>query len=267
MRALLPIPQLPVSDLRPGADEPALDLHAHYGAGWLDEGGLRVNFVASVDGGATSGGLSRGLQTAGDNAVFAALRDLADVILVGAATAAAERYRPANPSARRRALRVEHGLPEVPAIAVMSASLNLDLSAELFSAATLAPTLVITGSVAPVALRNDIIDLAGGDSLLQLLEAPADADGGVDFAAAIAGLRERGYRRILCEGGPRLFGAGVAAGAVDELCLSVSPRLTGPGGPRIVGGTPRPDGFEARLSLTGLLVEEDALFCRYLVQR
>jgi len=258
MRVLLPADQVA---------EDRLDLHAHYADGWVADGGVRVNFVSSADGAAAAGGLSRGLQTPGDNAVFAVLRDLADVILVGAATAAAEGYRPANPSARRREARTRYGLAEVPAIAVMSASLRLDLSAELFSAATRAPTLVVTGSAAPIGARNDIIDLAGGQTQLQLVQAHSGPDGGVDFAAAVAALRELGYRRILCEGGPRLFAAGVAAGAVDELCLTVSPMLTGPEGPRIVAGQPWPAELQAGLRLTGLLTEDSALFCRYLVQR
>ncbi|HEX8095034.1 dihydrofolate reductase family protein, partial [Jatrophihabitans sp.] len=235
--------------------------------GWLPEGGVRVNFVSSVDGAAAAAGLSRGLQTPGDNAVFAALRDLADVILVGAATAAAEGYRPSNPSARRRAIRDRLGLAEAPAIAVMTSSLQLDLSAELFSAAEHAPTLVITGSAAPIGARNDIIDLAGTQTKLQLVEAPSGPDGGVDFLAAIASLRELGYQRILCEGGPRLFAAGVASGGVDELCLTVSPMLTGPDGPRIVAGEPWPAQLSPRLELTGLLTEGGALFCRYLITR
>jgi len=199
MRVLLPagLPPDP-----PAADSP-VDLHAHYAEGWLADGGVRVNFVSSVDGAATSAGLSRGLQTPGDNAVFGVLRDLADVILVGAATAAAERYRPANPSARRRGIRARLGLAGAPAIAVMSASLRLDLSAELFSAAVHAPTLVVTGSAAPIGARNDIIDLAG----------------------------------------------------------------TGPEAVRIIAGEPWPAELTPRLRLAGLLTEDSALFCRYLVNR
>ena len=259
MRVLLPAPD-------PGDNlDSVVDLHDHYARDWAAEGGVRVNFVSSVDGAATTAGLSRGLQTPGDNAVFAALRDLADVILVGASTAAAENYRPANPSARRRAARARFGLAEVPAIAVMSSSLRLDLTAELFSAPVQAPTLVVTGSGAPVGARNDIIDLAGTDAKLQLIQARSGPDGGVDFAAAVESLRELGYRRILCEGGPRLFAAGLAAGAVDELCLSLSPMLAGPDGGRIVAGEPWPAELAPRLHLAGLLTEDDALFCRYLI--
>jgi riboflavin biosynthesis pyrimidine reductase len=257
MRLLLP---------SPADDRAEPDLHAHYAADWLDEGGVRVNFVSSVDGAGTAAGLSRGLQTPGDNAVFAVLRDLADVILVGAATAAAENYKPSSPAERRRAIRRAHGVAEAPAIAVLSASLELGLAAPLYSSPTDAPTLILTGSSAPIGRRNDIIDLAGGQANLQLIEVPSDGSGGVDFAAAVASLRELGYRRILCEGGPRLFGAAVAAGAVDELCLSYSPMLAGPGAHRIIGGEPWPVGSAVRLALIGLLTEDDALFARYAVR-
>jgi riboflavin biosynthesis pyrimidine reductase len=255
MRALIPH----------GDDQPA-DVHAHYAMDWIDSGGVRVNFVSSVDGSATADGLSRGLQTPGDQVVFAALRDLADVVLVGAATAGAERYRPSSPSPQRQAIREKYGLSAAPAIAVMSSTLSLDLSDELFTAARPeAPTLIVTASTAPVAARNDVIDLAGTSAAVQLLEAPADAGGRVSFAAAVSHLHELGYHRILCEGGPRLFSSAVLAGAVNELCLSVSPVLVGPNGLRVVNGEPWPDGFCPRLELAGLLTDEDALFCRYLV--
>src|SRR6185503_19166890 len=115
--------------------------------------------------------------------------------------------------------------------------------------------------------RNDIIDLAGGGNRLQLIEAPATHTGGVDVAAAIGSLRELGYRRILCEGGPRLFGSAVAAGVVDELCLSLSPLLIGPAAGRIVAGADWPAEFRPQLELTGLLTEDGALFCRYRLLR
>ncbi|MDT4907233.1 MAG: hypothetical protein QOI69_474, partial [Pseudonocardiales bacterium] len=107
MRALLPTP------------EDDVDVHAFYAADWLDVGGLRVNFVASVDGAATEDGASRGLQTAGDNRIFAALRDLADVVLAGAGTVRTEGYRAITVSDRRRAIREGYGLPTTLPTAVV----------------------------------------------------------------------------------------------------------------------------------------------------
>ncbi|MCW2541678.1 MAG: pyrimidine reductase family protein [Frankiales bacterium] len=273
VRTLLPDPSTARPDPAtpaeggPQLQSPETDLYAHYGANWLDEGGVRANFIASVDGAASAAGVSAGLQTPGDNRVFAALRDLADVILVGASTASVEGYAPAAPGSQRRARRLELGLAEAPAIAVLSGSLGLDLSRPLFNAVErLAPTIIVTSSAAPMSRRNDIIDLAASVSELQLIEVPADAGGNVDFVAAVAQLRELGYRRILCEGGPRVLASGITAGQIDELCLTISPMLGGTDTPRILNGPAWPADFLPQLSLTGLLIEDDALFCRYLVR-
>ncbi len=72
---------------------------------------------------------------------------------------------------------------------------------------------------------------------------------GHDLPGALAGLRRRGIRSVLCEGGPRLFGSLLSEGLVDELFLTLAPTLTGePGAPRIVegGGLPRPVAAELR---------------------
>jgi riboflavin biosynthesis pyrimidine reductase len=87
-------------------------------------------------------------------------------------------------------------------------------------------------------------------------------DGEVDLGAAIAALRDRGLARILCEGGPRLFGELARTGLVDELCLTFSPMLAGPGAERITAGASWPDG-PRRFALAGLLEEDGALFARY----
>jgi riboflavin biosynthesis pyrimidine reductase len=84
----------------------------------------------------------------------------------------------------------------------------------------------------------------------------------VDLAAAVAELAERGLTRVLCEGGPTLFGALLAAGLVDELCLTVSTLLTGPGTGRIVAG-PVLAGAPYQVALVHALEENGALLLRY----
>lgn len=231
-------------------DDP--DVHACYAEGWLDRGGLRVNFVASVDGAATVEGLSRGLQTHGDNRVFAVLRDLADVVLVGAGTVREERYGALHQSDRRHVIREAYGFAPTLPLAVVSRSLRLDPDAALFTKAD-ARTIVITcESSAPparelLAERADLIVTGGPE---------------VDLRAALDALRDRGHRRVLSEGGPTLFANLADAGLVDEVCLSVTPMLAGPEAQRIVDGVPwaHPP---VRLRLGGLLEEDGALFCRY----
>ena len=81
-------------------------------------------------------------------------------------------------------------------------------------------------------------------------------------AAALADLRTRGVRALLCEGGPTLLGALVAAGLVDELFLTISPLLTGDESePAIVAGgrLPQPAGME----LLWALRAGSELFLRY----
>lgn len=242
MRALLPEPAAEV------------DLHAYYGADWLDRGGIRANMIASADGAASAAGLSRGLQTPGDNKVFAALRDLCDVVLAGVGTVRAERYRVVRLRAERRARRVELGLtPDIPT-AVISRSLRLDVDPGLFDGD--GPIVITTAASDPVARA----ELASRATVLVC------GDGEIDFEEVRRQLAERGLTRVLCEGGPTVLAAMFAANALDELCLSVSPLATGPGAGRIVAGTPW-RGVPLPLRLTGLLEEDGALFLRYATPR
>jgi len=256
MRALIP-PSPP-----PGSSAGDVDVHAWYGAQWSDTGGVRLNMIASVDGAASIEGRSAGLQTPGDNRVFAALRDLADVIVVGARTARVEGYGPAVPSDRRQQLRRRLGYTRAPRIAVVSDQLDLDLTSDLFAHCPEdLRTLVITGQqddptkVEALGRRVELITTSG----------PAVDMPGVDLPAAMRVLRERGMPRILCEGGPTLLSSMARSGAADELCMTVSPKLAGPGADRIALGAPwqsAPIGME----LTHLLEEDGALFARYRMQ-
>lgn len=246
MRALLPAPV------------PDPDLHEVYAQQWIEDGGTRVNFVASADGAVSVHGLSRGLQTPGDNRVFAVLRDLADVVLVGAGTARVEGYRPVRPDARRQAARARFGLAPVLPVALVSSRLDFDLSGPLFSDDKAGPrTIVITHGSAPGDRRDRLTGVA------DVITAGGDT---VDLASARDQLAARGLRRVLCEGGPALCGQLLAAGVADEICLTVSPLLAGAGPGRIVSGAPWPVELTPRLSVMSLLEEDHALFCRYRVQ-
>ena len=235
MRSLLP----------PGDDVD--DLHSVYATHWLPDGGLRANFVASIDGAISVSGLSGGLQTPGDNKVFAALRDLSDVVLVGSGTAQAEGYRPVRLSPERAQRRLTVGLPDALRIAVVSGTLRVDPDAKLFADPS---TIVLTTDRADpdvrAALAAEVV-VCGADQL--------------DLNLAVNVLHARGLTRILCEGGPSLFASVAAAGLLDELCLSVSPILAGPGSGRLSAG---PEWASAQpMDLVALLEEDGALFHRY----
>jgi riboflavin biosynthesis pyrimidine reductase len=100
--------------------------------------------------------------------------------------------------------------------------------------------------------------------LAEVADVIVAGDVDVDLRAARAALVERGHRRILCEGGPTLFADLAHAGVVDELCLSLTPMLVGPGAQRIVTGPMWADEPRALL-LEGVLEEDSALFLRYRV--
>jgi riboflavin biosynthesis pyrimidine reductase len=195
---------------------------------------LLLNMIASVDGGTAVDGRSGGLGGSADRRVFAALRSLADVVLVAAGTVRAERYGPAA----------------VP-IAVVSGSLQLDWESPFFSAADRRP-LVVTHRRAPAA------EAVRASKVADVVVA---GESRVDLLLALELLGERGFRHVLAEGGPSLNGALAGAGVLDELCLTVAPVLVSGDAKRIVAG-PRL-GPPAQLALRSACEEDGYLFLRY----
>ena len=167
MGSVTSLPQL--SDL----DDQAL--RAHYAP--LRVPWFRLNFVATIDGAAQGpDGLSGSINNAADKRVFHALRDIADVVIVGAGTARAEGYRP-NP----KPMVVVSRSGEVPP------SLRERSGGDLMMATCdRAPHLEETRS------------LLGDDNVLVLGEY------GPDLPMLRRELVARGFRDLLCEGGPHL---------------------------------------------------------------
>ncbi|WP_068924833.1 pyrimidine reductase family protein [Planobispora rosea] len=210
---------------------------------------LRVNMVASADGGTWLDGLSGGLSGRGDKRIFGVLRGLADVVMAGAATVRAEGYGPARPRESWRGLR--EGRPAAPPVAVVTRGLELDLSSPLFTEAEPdARTIVVTCGAAPAERRAEVARHA---------DVIVAGDDRVDLAAAVRQLAVRGLGRVLCEGGATLNGQLAAAGLVDELCLTVSPMLVGGTSSRILDGP----GALSRLRLAHVIEEQGFLFTRY----
>src|SRR6202046_4106734 len=108
---------------------------------------LRANFIASLDGAATFAGKSGQLGGPGDRAVFSLLRELADVILVGAGTVRAEGYAGARPSVAQRQRRQACGQSEVPQLAIVTRSGRLERDMPVFTR-TEVPPLVFTCAAA-----------------------------------------------------------------------------------------------------------------------
>jgi riboflavin biosynthesis pyrimidine reductase len=216
---------------------------------------LRVNFIASLDGATTIDGVSEGLGSVGDRRVFRVLRALADVVLVGHGTAAAEGYRVVTADSPVGRLRASIGSPPTLPIAVVSRRASLDPASGLVRGAT-SPTLLVTCESADPARRAALT--AAGVTVLVC----GDAD--VDLPQALDRLAELGHEQMLCEGGPTLLHAALSAGVVDELDLSMAPALVGGDETRLLG-TALPDKVD--LGLRQVLEEDGVLFTRYGVHR
>ncbi|MCB8905838.1 MULTISPECIES: pyrimidine reductase family protein [unclassified Streptomyces] len=258
MRRLFPVTDMTAHDTEAGAgrewslDELA-DAYAYPEPPSAEAAWLRANMVSSLDGAGQHDGRSQPLSSETDMRIFGTLRGLADVIVVGAETVRLEGYRPARARDAFAARRDAAGQGPAPVIAVVSASLNLDFSLPLFTE-PLVPTLILTGAAAP-AERVRAAREAGAEVLV------AGDGAGVEPARAKAVLAERGLRRQLTEGGPRLLGQFVAAEVLDELCLTVSPTMTAGDAQRIAGGPPV--AVPTRFAVASLLEQDGFLFTRY----
>ena len=239
------------------ADAAVAGLYAYPDPGAPPRCWVRANMVASLDGAASIDGRARGLSSEADEQVFAMLRALADVILVGAGTARAEHYGPVRPESEglRWAWLRDGRTPSAP-IAVITRALGLDLASALLAGAPPhARTIVITTEAAPAERR---------DAAARTAEVIVAGEAMVDMMAAVEALGERGYPRVLTEGGPHLLAQIAAEGLLDELCLTISPLLAGPEAGRIVtGGLPMPGGATLPFTLAHALEDEGYLLCRY----
>ena len=205
--------------------------------------GVRANMIFSADGAAAFGGRAGPLSCPTDQQLLKILRGFADVVLVGAATARAENYGPVRLT--------DAGRTTPPPIAVISRSGRLP--SRLFSDPD-QPPIVVTCAHAAAAR-----DEPGDDGRRQVLLAGEES---VDVAQAVALLRAQGMHRILCEGGPTVLDELVEADAVDEICVTVAPKLAAS---QPVGGRLTPSALPAPVTmcLEHALVCDDYLFLKY----
>jgi riboflavin biosynthesis pyrimidine reductase len=183
-----------------GSRERLLDWYRPERADWL-----RLNLVTTLSGSAAGpDGTSESITSRTDRRILGVIRQLADVVLVGAGTVRAEGYQ----------------LPKRAALAIVTSSGNLG------------------GHRLPEDTPGDRIYVlcpAGGADRVRaslrvrdatVLELPDSADG-LKPLRILESLRDVGLASVVCEGGPSLAGRLLAAGAVDELCLSQAPFLGG----------------------------------------
>jgi riboflavin biosynthesis pyrimidine reductase len=195
---------------------------------------LRLNFVSTVDGAAQGpDGLSGSINNPADHRVFALLRSLADVVVVGAGTVRAEEYRPG---------------PQPLVVVTRSGALPPSLRV-----GDLSRVYVATGAAAPA--LSETRDLLGERALALGEQEPS-------LPALVERLHGLGHTQVLCEGGPGLARDLLGLGLVDELCLTTVPRLVGGEHVRILDG----GDVDVPLRLESLLESDGTLLARWLTR-
>ncbi|MGY2066620.1 dihydrofolate reductase family protein [Blastococcus sp. SYSU DS0619] len=212
---------------------------------------LRINFVVALDGAVTVDGRSGGLGSPGDRRIFRLLRALADAVLVGHGTTAAEGYGPVTADSAVGRLRSALGRPATAPVVVVSRRASLDPGASLVTGAV-SPTVLVTCEAADPGRRAALT--AAGVTVLTC------GEDDVDLPLALDRLAEQGLEQVLCEGGPQLFRAALRAGVVDDLALSLAPALVGAAGSRLLG---EELADVLPLHLRQVLEEDGVLFTRY----
>jgi riboflavin biosynthesis pyrimidine reductase len=196
-----------------------------------------------------------------DRFVMGLLRAVADAVVIGSATLAehpgpwsAERAFP-DAATEFEEARARLGLPDAPTLVVVTGSGDLPPDH-----AALQNAIVITTSSGARKMADARL------SCREVIEA-AD-DGRVDPGSAVRALRERGFHRILTEGGPRLMASMLEASVVDELFLTISPKLIGggPGRPPLTNGAEGLD-LDSAAQLLSARRAGDYLLLRYRMGR
>ncbi|MDX2025513.1 dihydrofolate reductase family protein [Microcella sp.] len=191
---------------------------------------VRLNLVSTLDGHATGpDGTSESLTSRADRMILGAIRELADVVVVGAETV------------RREGL----GRPRRAALAIVTASGDLAGHRLDDHDDRTTPVIVVTTAAG----AEQAAATAPSATVWVLDSAPTSR---IDPAVIVHELRRQGFTGIVVEGGPTLAGQFMRAGLVDEVCLTVMPRLGGSSVPVLADET----AVMRSLTVTQLLVDD-----------
>jgi riboflavin biosynthesis pyrimidine reductase len=208
-----------------------------------------ANFISSVDGKATAEGRTAALGSGGDRAAFHLLRTEADAVLAGTRTLFIEHYGPLAKEPRFSQLRVQAGRQAQPLGVIISRTGTIPFDIPLFADPT---SRVVIYAASELSVPDCAADV----------NVHAYASGEGALAEVLSSLRaDYEVRSLLCEGGPSLFSALLVDGLVDELFLTLAPKMVGGDGMGITTGQPLDE--LADLRLVSALEQDGTLFLRY----
>jgi 5-amino-6-(5-phosphoribosylamino)uracil reductase len=213
-----------------------------------------ANFISSADGRAAFHGHSGPLGDEADRALFHGLREVAEAVFAGTGTLRAERYRRLVRDPERRSRRVAAGLAPEPLMCMVTRSGDVPSDIPMFSEA----------EARIVVFSAEDHDFSSCHADVQLVRLDP---GELTLTTVMRRLRtDFEIRLLLCEGGPTVFGSLLTEGLVDELFLTLAPKLVGGGtSPTISSGTELPE--LQPLSPTWVLEHSGSLYLRYAVNR
>jgi riboflavin-specific deaminase-like protein len=208
---------------------------------------LGINMVSSLDGKATLDWRTKGLSTEVDRRLFHHLRTQADAVMVGAGTAREERYGRMTKNDELRQKRSNEGLVPDALAVIVSGTLDLPPDLPLLNEPEQRVVIATASDAELPGTTGDVEYARTGDDLPRLLAYLHD---------------EHGVRSVLCEGGPTLNSFLFAAGIVDELFLTLNPKvLSGASALTIVAGRELVEPAEA--TLVSVAEHDGELFTRW----
>ncbi len=191
-----------------------------------------LNMVQTLDGVVAIDGKAWTIGSEVDHYLFRILRGWADVVLSGAGTLRRNDVVPRT-LPDLQALRVAAGRPANPAAVVLSRRADFPddvLRKRFFTERDFASIVLTTELVREADERR--LEAAGAEVWI----VPAGSDGDVDLEAAFGLFVDRGIERVLAEGGPATNRRLVAARLLDELFLTIAPRVAPTDPARIITG-------------------------------
>ncbi|MDX2531040.1 dihydrofolate reductase family protein [Streptomyces europaeiscabiei] len=185
------------------------------------------------------------------------VRAASDAILIGAGTLRTDNPRLLVNSPERRAARVAAGLPEYPLKVTVSASGDLDPTAQFWH--TGGEKVVYTTDKGAERLRG--LGLPAGPNGVDVVSVGPD----LEWPTLLDHLADaRGVRRLMVEGGGRVHTQLLQQGLADEVQLAVAPVFVGEtDAPRLFGAGAYPGGPKSRLRLLETRPVGDIVLIRY----
>jgi len=221
---------------------------------------VTANFALTWDGRiSTRNGTPANFSSPRDKQRLLEIRSGADAVLVSAKTAAADRMTMGMPDAALREKRVKRKQAPYPLRVLLSNSGAIDPALPVF-AKDFSPIVIFTTVRMPESQRGALAARAD----LWMHDGPS-----VNLPAMMATLRgEYGIKRLVCEGGGQIFRALLEAGLVDELHVTLCPRIFG--GIQAPTLTGRAGDFlpkSAPLSLRKMDIVNGECFLQYRIKR